>query len=429
MAPGLSVVDATPGGAPVEAPASPLPPDVAKAFARLEKAHAAWTRGGAAISVSNATAQGTARASFRLDLDGTGGATLRVKNPGDKSLAATDQAFILRRNRVLGIDFVARESLLRPAPDRGTLGLRLAAVLGGIDDSVGFLTSTETREKYLGPIRSLSGWKVVPGGLVRRAGSSDTRLDLDAGGRLKGLHIAFPGSRLDWKIAYGPAVALAVPRDLRPVEAFTARLRPPRYADADAKRVVEAVLGAGGRLRSAIVRIDGAATLWVDDSRVRYEADGAGYAYDGRTLTVVKDGTAYQGRASRGAVIDHAATILGSVDPLARSVLVRTPVYGEIFTPESRVRLVGTMAFAGQPCDLLAIDSPRYRASMFVRKADHLPVSIETEALDAQGRALAKTTRTLAWSSVGAPLEKSLFALRLKPGQAVLPLPNRAARP
>lgn len=405
-----------------------MPITPAQTFARLERAHAAWTRGGASISVSNATPQGTARAAFRLDLDGAGGVTLRIKNPGTKSLAATDQAFILKRNRILGIDFVARESIVRPAPDRGPLALRLAAVLGGIDDSVGFLTAADTREKYLGSIKSLSGWKVVPGGLTRRAGSSLTRLDLDAAGRLKGLHIAFPNSRLDWTIAYGPAVPLAIPRGLRPVEAFTARPRPPRYADADAKRVVEAVLRAGSRLQSAIVRIDGVATLWIDGSCVRYEGGAAGYAYDGRTLTLVKGAAVYQGRATRGAVIDHAANVLGSVDPLARSVLVRTPLYGELFTPESSVRVVGTMAFAGQPCDLLAIDNPRYRASMFVRKSDHLPVSIETEALDARGNVLAKTTRTLAWSSVGSPLQKSLFALRIRPGQKVSPLPRRKPR-
>lgn len=403
----------------------------AQTFARIEKAQTAWTRGGAAITVSSVTPQGASRAEFRLDLDGTGGATLRIKTPPKGRLAATDQAFVLRGNRILGLDLVVGESLVRPAPDRGPLSLRLAAVLGGIDDSVAFLTAADVRERYLAPMRALTGWKATPTGLVRTTGgakASRTQIDVDAAGRLKGLHVAFPGSRLDWSIAYGPAKAMPLPRRLRRVEAFTARLRPPRYADASAKRVAEGMLRAGAGLRSAIVRIDGAATLWIDGPRVRYERAGTGYAYDGRILTLATPRAAYQGSAPRGAVIDQAAAVLGAVDPLARSVLVRTPPYADLFTPEARVRVVGTMVAGGQPCDVLAIDAPRFRASVFVRKSDRLPASIETEALDGGGNAVSRTTRNLAWASVGAPLPRNLFALRLKAGQKPGPLPKRVVK-
>lgn len=406
-----------------------MPPTPAQTFARLERAHAAWTRGGATIVASSVTPRGTTRAQFRLDLDGAGGTTLRIKTPPKGKLAATDQTYVLRRDGVLvGVDWTAREFLTRPTPSQGPLALRLTAVLGELDDSIGFLTGPEVRGRYLVPFRSLGGWKTIPNGLERRttgAKASWTRLRMDAAGRLKTLHVEFPGSKLDWNIAYGPAKVTAIPRGLRVVEAFTARPRPPRYANARAQTVVERMLRASAGLKSAIVRIDGAATLWVDGSRVRYEGGGLGFAYDGRILTLVTPGVAYQGRSSRGAVIDQVATLLGSVDPMVRSILVRTPPYGELFTPEARVRVVGTMASGRQACDVLAIDNPRYRASMFVRKVDGLPASIETEALDRKGAAVSRTMRALAWSSVGTALPKSLFALRLRPGQIVLPLPKR----
>jgi hypothetical protein len=401
----------------------------AQVFARIEHAHSAWTRGGATISVSNVTPTGSSRAQFRLDLDGTGGATLRIKTPPRGGYAATDQAYVIHGSTLVGVDFDAKESIVRNSPANVPLGLRLVALLGGVDDSVSFLMLPQMRARYLSPLKQLTGWQVTPSGIVRRTTAAGkvslTRLDVDGAGRLKGLHVVLPGSRLDWNIAYGPPKMLMLPRGLHKVEAFTARLQPPQYGNAEAKRAVERMLRAGAHLRSAIVRIDGAATLWIDGSRLRYENGSTGFAYDGTNLTVKSPTTAYRGRTSRGAVIDYAASLLGNVDPLVRSVLVRTPIYSELFTSRAKVRAVGEMSSAGQPCDVIAIDSPAYRASLFVRKRDGLPASIETESLDGRGNAISRSTRTLDWSSVGSPLSKALFALRLRPGQTVQPLPKR----
>lgn len=401
----------------------------AQVFARIERAHAAWTRGGATIAVSNVTPTGASRAQFRLDVDGAGGATLRIKTPPKGGYAATDQAFVIRGSTLVGVDLDARETIARRSPTNVPLGLRLVALLGGVDDSVSFLMLPQVRSRYLEPLKRLGGWQVTKSGLYRRTTAvgkvSTTRLDVDATGRLKGLHVVLPGSRLDWSIVYGPAKMLTVPRGLKKVEAFTARLQPPKYADAKARRVVERMLRAGGSLKSAIIRLDGGATLWIDGSRVRYEVGGTGFAYDGRNLTVKSPSAAYRGRSSRGAVIDYTATLLGTVDPLVRSVLVRTPIYSELFTSHAKVRVVGTMSSGGQSCDVVAIDSPAYRASLFVRKRDGLPVSIETESLDGRGNAITRSNRMLEWSAVGTPLSKSLFALRLRPGQAVQALPRR----
>ncbi|RYG20958.1 hypothetical protein EON82_19615 [bacterium] len=401
----------------------------AQVFARIERAHAAWTRGGATVSVSNITPTGANRAQFRLDLDGAGAASLRVKTPPRSGLAATDQAFVLRGSTLVGVDFVAREAIVRPSPANVPLGIRLVALLGGIDDSIGFLTMPQIRTQYLSPLKKLSGWQVIPSGLQRRTTAAGkvslTKLDVDAAGRLKGLHVVLPGSRLDWSIAYGPAKVISVPRGLKRVEAFTARLQPPKYANPEAKRAVERLTKAGSSLKSAIVRIDGSATLWFDGPRVRYESGASGFAYDGKTLTVRTPVAAYRGRTSRALVIDHTAALLGTMDPLVRSVLVRSPLFSELFTARAKVRVVGTMMASGQPCDVVAVDSPAYRASLFVRKKDGLPASIETESLGARGNVFTRSTRTLQWSSVGVPLDRSLFALRLRQGQSLLPLPKR----
>ena len=179
------------------------------------------------------------------------------------------------------------------------------------------------------------------------------------------------------------------------------------------------------RLNSAIVRLDGAATMWVSGSRIRYEAAGSGFAYDGRRLTILTPGVAYQGRSSRRAVIDQVAATLGTVDPFVRTVLVRTPPFLGLFPPEATVRTVGTMATDGVSCDVIEVKSPRLRTSIFARKLDHLPMSVETSTLSARGDELATSRRAFVWSSVGESLPVSLFALRLRPGQRVLPLPRR----
>ncbi|GEM_PF-6387186 len=410
-------------------------PTPAQTFDRIERAHAAWKRGAATIAVANVTSQGTSRARFRLDLDGTGGVTLRLQVPPQGANDATDQTYRLKDGTLTAVDARNGETLSRPAPSAGPLGLRLINALGGVDESIAFLLTSAGRERYLKPMRALGGWKTIAHGLERRTStagkSSLTRLDLDGTGRLTGLHLAFPGSRLDWTIAYGPAQLFAVARGLKRVENFTVRPRPPHYADPKAKAVVEGMLRAGGGLTSAIVRIDGAATLWVGGRRVRYEDGGTGFAYDGQSLTIVTPGAAYQGASKRSAVIDLVAQTLGKVDPLARSILVRTPPYLALFPSDARVRVVGTMASAGQPCDVVAVDAPRFRASLFVSKITHLPLSIETEALGATGSSLSRTTRTLSWSSVDSPLPNALFSLRLRVGQRVLPLPavTRTALP
>ena len=399
-----------------------------QAFARLDRAHAAWTRGGATVAVTSATSGGTRKARFRLDLDGAGGAVLRIMNPGVGRVAATDQAFVLRGARVVGYDLLANESIRRPAPDRGSPGLRLTAVLGGLEDAVGFLASPEVRERYLAPLRKIQGWKTTPTGLARRSsgkfGTSLTRLDVDTSGRLRRLHIELPGSRLDWSFVYGPYRPFTAPRGARLVEAFTERNRPPRYADANARKAGGRMLRAGARLGSAIVRLDGAATLWIDGSRVRYEAGGSGFAYDGRTLTVRTPRSVYAGRSSRRAVIDVVAALLGDVDPFVRSVLVRASPFEPLFPPEARVRVVGTMATAGQACDVLDVSTPRFRASVFSRKRDGLPLSIENSVLNARGEVLASTRRTFGWISTGTPLAPALFALRVRAGARPLPLPT-----
>ena len=404
-------------------------PTPLQTFDRLERAQTAWTRGEARLDVVDTGTTGSSKARFRLELDGAGGATLRVEVPAQGRSAATDQAYVLRGATLTGVDYFAGERLRRPAPDRGSVGLRLTAVLGGLNDAIGFLTSPEVRSRYLTPLRALDGWRATPGGLVRRtvrAGrASLTRLDLDGAGRLKALHVELPGSRVDWKVAYGPYRPVVLPAGLRLVEAFTARPRPPRFADARARSATERTMAALGRLQDAVVRIDGAATLAFAGSRIRYVLNGTGYAYDGRLLTVLTPGAAYRGRCSRAAVIDEAATVLGTIDPLARSVLVRATPFGDLFPPEAKVRLVGTMAAAGQPCDVLEIDGPRFRASVFARKTDGLPLSVEAVALNDRGGEVATTRRTLEWSSVGVALPASLFSLPTRPGQTVLPLPKR----
>jgi len=407
-------------------------PTAAQTFARIERAHNAWTKGGATISVTTVTSAGTSKGQFRLDLDGVGGATLRLKTPPKKGLMATDQGFFLSGPYVVGLDYEAHESISRTISTKGPIGLRLMSLLGGFDDSLGFLTVPQIRARYLDPLKTLGGWKVTANGLSRRTfgvgKASFTRLDLDGAGKVKGLHVELPGSRLDWAISYSPFKYVPLPKGYRKVESFTARPLPPQYANASAQKVVEAMLRAAGRLESGIVKLDGNATLWISGSRIRYEREGSGFAYDGRQLTIKTPGAAYVGRTSRGSVIYLTADLLGAVDPLVRSVLVRTPIYGELFTPSALVKLRGVMATAGVSCDVLSIDSRQSRSSMFVRQRDHLPASIETETLDRNGNAVIRTTRTLEWNSVNEPLSSSLFQLRLRPGQKVLPMP-KAKRP
>lgn len=404
-----------------------LPTTPNQIFDRLDRAHAAWTRGGATVEVVNATPTGTSRTRFRLDLDGKGGASLRLLTPERGKYAAMDQGYLLRGGAIFGVDYEAREAIRRPAPDQGPIAIRLAAVLGGLDDSVGFLTSREVRDRYLLPLRTLRGWQATPGGLLRTtvaAGrTSRTRVSVDASGRMRNLHVELPGSRLDWTFAYGPSHPMPVPKGLRLVEAFTARPRPPKYAGAEAKRVTEGLLAKASGLTSMIVRLDGTATMWVSGSRIRYEAAGTGFAYDGRRLTIVTPGAAYQGRTSRRPVIDQVAALLGTVDPFARTILVRAPPFLNLFPAEARVRVVGTMAADGVSCDVLEVSTARLRTSIFARRTDHLPMSIETSTLDDRGEELSTTRRAFRWSSVGEPLAGSLFALRLRPGQRVLPLP------
>ncbi len=403
-------------------------PTAAQTFARIERAHDAWIKGGASISVTTVTPGGTSKGQFRLDLDGVGGATLRMKTPPKKGFMGTNQGFFLSGPFVVGLDYEAHESISRRIPTNGPIGLRLMSLLGGVDDSIGFLTVSQIRARYLEPLKALSGWKVTANSLSRRttmAGKvSFTRLDIDTTGKLKGLHVELPGSRFDWAISYGPFNYVPLPKGYRKVDAFTARPLPPRYGSASAQRVVESMLRAGGRLDSGIVKIDGNATLWIDGSRIRYEHEGSGFAYDGRQLTIKTPGAAYVGRTSRSSVIYLTADLLGAVDPLVRSILVRTPIYSELFTPAALVKLRGTMATAGISCDVLSIDSPQYRSSMFVRQRDHLPASIETESLDRNGNAVTRTMRTLDWNSVNVPLSSSLFQLRLRPGQRILAMPK-----
>jgi hypothetical protein len=374
------------------------------------------------------------RTTYEIASDGKN-AVIRIQKPERGEEAASDRTFYFGSLKLTGYDAVANEQLSRALPKNKSLLDRYTFVLGAPDDMVKNILDPSAMQAFLLSMRKLTGWRLrtTPDGAVatRAAGGSTTDLRFyPKTGLVHRVDVTTGKNEIHWSFEYarGGPTALRPPASARLVSAFTVSLVPPKYTTPRARRIAEDVVAAYRGLKNGEIIVDGDdghATIYLTGRKLREDQPHLTYAYDGSRLSILggKANAFYAGPSVRRAVPDYVAEIGGRVDPISRQILQRKVPFQEVFAPRVAVSYSGEMTMGGGSFDLLKLEFPRGRVSLFVRRSDHLLDGAVTESLDDQGHLLARSARRFHYAMIGRPQPDYRFIVTRRAGQAKLPLP------
>ncbi len=230
--------------------------------------------------------------------------------------------------------------------------------------------------------------------------------------------------------AFAPA-QLAPPK--RTNKTYTKRPRqpfqPPHFADAKARAVTYSMLRAERTLGPVRIKISGeggnALIAWNRGS-IRQDGHGGSWVYKTRTLTVACPKGFFQGAATHADTLDYLAMLTGGADTMARQLLLRQHPFEDFFTPDSTVRLTGVEGSGPDRADIVQISNRMIRASLFVRRRDHLVLSAEADTLSPSGKVVYRASRSYVYKPLTNP--GSVFHLSHRRGAKVKPLPKSAIK-
>lgn len=414
-------------------------PSAKAIFLDAARAHSALTT--YRVKVSLDLGSGTARKIESLDInfDGT---RLRyeVKQPKTNGLERVDRVFYFMPEKIIGYDVVANERMEQPSQKGQSLLQRVSSALGTPDDFVAYLLEPGGTSYFLSQIAGEKGWK-VQGDSKSAIPLEKLLLDSRTGHRalafyrqshlLASLDATTNRARIHWRFEYSKPelVRLKIPTNARPVSSFSATPELPSFKSESARRVTKDLIGGYQSLRQGVIEVDsddGHAVITFAGFKIREVHDNFLYAYDGKVLSVrnlVKK-SFYSGKIARDFIPEVVSKVAGRVDPLARQFLSRTAPFKDIFWPGSTVSLSGEMQTEGTTCDILKVEFPGGRNSVFVRRDNHLVDSLSTDAVDANGRSLASSTRRFKYRDFGVAKPISVFRLSPIPSEKVAPLPK-----
>ncbi len=342
---------------------------------------------------------------------------------------------LLRGNKLIAFDAVADERLQRTLKGQDSIASRLTGPLGKLGDAVELVLEPTIMQKFFADFRGFRDWDIRRNdGVVSlgRSGkgaytifrfSADTHL-------LREVTIGQPTSLLDWKFKYGPTTAptLNIPGDARQVLSFTVGEAPPKYDSTETEATIKKMVKAYGGLRNGIVDVsgdEGDDRLWLAGRKLREEAKGFIWAYDGVILSIrdKKAGRFYRGKAARPILAEYITRAGGQVDPILRRIVFFRIPYQDLFPTDSKVNAQGSGKFEGVAADMVKVTTFSNETLMFIRKDNHLLASMETDTFDSPGKTQTKSTRKFAYINLGEAPSSSMF--RLSPGSSkVQPLPK-----
>jgi hypothetical protein len=362
-----------------------------------------------------------------------------IRQPKVNGLERVDRVFYFLPDSVVGYDVVANERMEQPTLKGKSLLQRVSAALGTPDDLVAYLLEPNATSNFLALVAREPGWKVSQG--LKQGGLDKLELNSKSGQRsltfyrgshlLASLDAITKQNQIHWRFEYSKPelVRLKIPTNSRPVSSFSATPELPSFKSESARRVTKDLIGGYQSLRQGVIEVDsddGHVLITFAGFKIREVHASFSYAYDGKVLSIrnLAKKSFYSGRIARELIPEAVSKVAGRVDPLARQFLSRTAPFKDIFWPGSTVSLSGEMLAEGTTCDILKVDFPGVRNSVFVRRDNHLVDSLSTDAVDANGRSLASSTRRFKYREFGVVKPISVFRLSPISSEKVLPLPK-----
>ena len=359
---------------------------------------------------------------------------MRVKLPRTLGQPASDRTYALTPGKFVGFDALNNEYVVRLMPKVGSLAERAGTVIGTLDDAVQTILDAKVLGAFVGRVSPLKGWTLKrSGGLLKlqqHTGPNAVQFDLDGSDfALRRMRLQTLQGHIEWRFTYRtpPAtIAFSPPRGATEVVAFYVG-GSAKFADAKAKALAQAAIKAYEGYRSGAfdVLAGGVRTRVVFEKRkARQKGGGADWAFDGKVATVRdgKTGRVYRGAATFSELLTTLSASKQAVDPTLRLLMVgRNPVR-ELLAPGMKARRVGTIAQGGKTCEILELEGPGVRISIWLDQSTHLMVRIATENRDAKGVTVSESEKTFSYL---APATVSAQSFSLGTGEPLSKLMGR----
>lgn len=386
------------------------PATPAKALDLCVATHRAMTSASVVVETENRIAgMATNSARFELAYQQPSRLKMRVKQPKLGGQPASDRTYTLTPGQFAGLDTINNEYVLRPMPKEGTLAELSGTVMGSLDDAVQTILEPKVLEAFVGRVSPLKGWTMKRSGdllkLEQRTGPNAVQFDLDRSAfRMRRMRLETSQGHIEWRFAYGsrPAtIAFKPPRGANEVVAFYVG-GSATYADAKAKTLAQSAIKAyeGYRTGAFDVEVGGARTrVQFDRRKARQKGQGADWAFDGKVATLrdPATGRVYRGAATFSELLTALSASKQAVDPTLRLLMVgRNPVR-ELLGPGMKARRVGSIAQNGKMCEILELEGPGARISLWLDASTHLMVRIATENRDGKGNTVSESEKTFTY--------------------------------
>jgi hypothetical protein len=364
------------------------------AFDQIARAHASL---GAAILTATASSSGQAPAlTAKYSLSYRWPSELNIRSLDPKSGKLLRQR-VIEPSRTVEYDPALMQYIASERPSGESLGATLANLDKDLDDLLLAFTAPEGMDVWLTDLVKLYPWKLslrdARRSLAFKKDDHRISIEFDSKGSLvRKVDITTGGQRLVWTIDYAPSVGVVAfrpPAGATSVPVFDREMRPPRYADAEARTVAERMFRAYDSLRAIgfdVQRDSGKTRVQVAGKIVRQDDAVATWAYDGKRLTYLdkKSGRWYTGDLRFTEVVNAVGDLGTRVDPTARLLLSGFNPYRKRLGDGSVVKVVGTVRVGKEDVTILECESDNALVTLFVRK-DGLVAGSSTRAKRATG--------------------------------------------
>lgn len=413
--------------------------DADRAITRLT----AMKAGTASVSVNSNDGIKREVAQYEVSWDGPSKIVFRMRTPVASGIDATDRTYAISGRSFVGFDATTREVIRRESPTVGTGFQRLSTVLGGATEAVRFFLDPAFPSEFFTPLKSAKDWKLAGSSssrtwtLAGKRGSTpfSYRLTFNREGLPTAIRMATGGATLDWKLSYPPrrSSSFTVPRNAAPVSAFMQRSAPPKFADREAREIVQLGQRTYDQLRNVEVTVssnEGTFRLAASGDRLSESGPRVSWAYDGATLVLIDRSRrmAYRSKSGRLGIIERVASVGHQVHALQRTWVLRENALRQLFSPDLTVRSVGRVRIGSSDAVALNVDGRMWKGDLLLRRSDGLLLQTNTRNVDASGRTVSSSRQTFTYGTIGKTLPASRFQLAIPAGFQVKEFPPLVKR-
>ncbi len=323
-----------------------------------------------------------ARFLFRRGIDGL---RIDAQKPGGGII----QTFQISTEKTQAIDPALSQYTEAKAPADGRYEVELRRLAPELSEASLALSDPVYARMWLAQIRGSGKWSyrrtggrfvLSSGSAVVEAREGDLallRLRLGSGRRLSETRLAH--------LAPPRGAVLAPTQSLSKTEVLSPLAIRPQYENATAREVMEQMLASYDGLKRIGYEVTEAGRrtrVLLNGSRMRQDDDLVSWTYDGRIFRLFDKKTRRfaEGEAKFIEVVDAVGEAGSRVEPMGRSLAVKSNPFRLLITDRAEVRREGRMQIQGRPADIVFIKGDTGEFTIAVDQSSRRAISIVSKA-------------------------------------------------